>query len=62
MTDTVADYQPVRCVLEMTDDMQIAIIVQRGCAIPDVHDMLRILAGCDGHFDHLTIVDESTDP
>ena len=54
----VSDYQPTRCVLEMTEDSQIAIIVQPGCAVNDVHDMLRILMRCDGHFDHLTFVDE----
>lgn len=54
------DDQPIRCILEMTADSQIAVVVKPGCSVPDVHDMLRLLSRSDGHFDHLTFVDEST--
>jgi hypothetical protein len=53
-----ADYQPIRCLLEMFDDGQVAVIVKPGCSVADVHDMLRQLADCDGHFQHVTFVDE----
>jgi len=56
------DYQPVRCVLEMDSDGHIAVIVQPGCSVPDVHDMLRLLLLTDGHFEHLTFVDEDEAP
>lgn len=54
----LSDHQPIRCVLEMTEDSQIAVIVQHGCSVPDVHDMLRQLLLCNGHFEHVTIVDK----
>ena len=54
----VSDYQPIRCVLEMTEDSQIAVIVQPGCSVSDVHDMMRQLVQCNGQFEHLTLVDE----
>jgi hypothetical protein len=53
----VSDHQPIRCVLEMTEDSEIAVIVEPGCSVDDVHDMLRILMRCGGHFEHLTITD-----
>jgi len=52
---------PVRCVLEMTEDAHIAIIVKAGCSIADVHDVLRMLALSGGQFGHLTFVDEDED-
>jgi hypothetical protein len=42
------DLQPIRCVLEMTEDGEIAVIVQPGCSVSDVHDMLRQLVRCGG--------------
>jgi len=51
------DYKPVRCIVEMTEDSQIAVIVERGCSVPDVHDMLHMLTLCGGHLDHLTLID-----
>ena len=53
----VRDYAPIQCLLEMTEDNIMTIVVRPGCSVPDVHDMLRLLP-TDGHFDHLTIVDE----
>ena len=57
----LADYRPIRCVLEMDADGQIAIIVKPGCSVDDVHEMLRILTCCAGHFDHLILVDADED-
>jgi hypothetical protein len=54
----VSDYQPARCILEMDADSHIAVIVKPGCSVGDVHDMLGLLALCDGHFEHLTFVDD----
>lgn len=56
----VEDYQPIRCVLEMDADANIAVVVSPGCSVADVHDMLRLLTHCGGGFDHLTFVDEDT--
>lgn len=50
--------QPIRCMLEMLDDGQVTVIVRPGCSVADVHDMLRQLAQCDGHFQHVTFIDE----
>jgi hypothetical protein len=44
----------------MDADGQVTIIVKPGCSVADVHDMLRMLPP-DGHFEHLTIVDNDTD-
>jgi hypothetical protein len=52
------DYQPIRCILEMTEDSTIWVIVSPGCSVPDVHDMLRQLTLCGGHFEHVTIMAE----
>jgi hypothetical protein len=57
----LSDYQPIRCVLEMTEDSDIAVIVQPGCSVDDVHDMLRMLVRCDGNFEHLTVLDTDTE-
>jgi len=54
---TISDCQPIRCVLEMTADGEIDVIVQPGCSVADVHEMLRWLVGCGGQFDHVTFVD-----
>lgn len=54
------DYQPIRCILEMTGCGHIAVIVKPGCSVEDVYDMLRMLPP-DGHFEHLTFVDEDED-
>ena len=53
-----ADHAPIRCVLEMDSSGEIAVIVQPGCSVVDVHDMLRQLVLCGGHFEHLTVVDK----
>lgn len=45
----------------MDPDGQIAVIVKPGCSVDDVHDMLRMLTLCAGHFDHLTFVDADGD-
>ena len=59
----VRDYEPIRCVLEMDADANIAVVVQPGCSVADVHDMLRLLTNCGGEFRHLTFVDEdAVDP
>jgi hypothetical protein len=55
---TGQDLQPIRCVLEMTEDGEIAVIVQPGCSVSDVHEMLQLLVHCDGSFGHVTFVDE----
>lgn len=57
----VADYQPVRCVVEMNEGGDIAVIVRPGCSIADVQDMLGLLTLCDGQFDHLIVVDDHMD-
>jgi hypothetical protein len=54
----VKDHAPIRCTLEMTEDCAIWVIVRPGCSVPDVHDMLRQLTLCEGHFQHVTIVSE----
>jgi len=51
------DYAPIRCVLEMTEDGVITVVVKSGRSVADVHDMLRMLP-TDGHFEHLIIVDD----
>jgi len=56
----ITDSAPIRCVLEMTEDGVITVVVRPGCSVADVHDMLRMLP-TDGHFEHLTIVDEDED-
>jgi len=53
-----ADHSPIRCVLEMNSDGHIAVIVGPDCSVPDVHDMLGLLALCEGQFEHLTFVDD----
>jgi hypothetical protein len=58
---TGTDHTPIRCILEMAEDSSIWVIVHPGCSVPDVHDMLRQLALCGGHFEHLTIVTEDGD-
>ncbi len=57
----IKDHTPIRCILEMTEDSAIWVIVHPGCSIPDVHDMLRQLTLCGGHFEHVTIVAEDGD-
>ena len=54
----VRDYAPIRCMLEMTDDSVITVIVKPGCSVADVHDMLTEITPCKGRFEHITIVDE----
>jgi hypothetical protein len=54
------DDQSVSCILEMAEDRHITVIVKPGCSVADVHDMLRMLPP-DGHFDHLTFVDDDED-
>jgi hypothetical protein len=55
------DHTPIRCILEMTEDSSIQVIVHPGCSVTDVHDMIRQLTLCEGHFEHLTIVTEDED-
>lgn len=55
------EHQPIRCVLEMTDDGDCRIIVRPGCSVPDVHDMLAYLSYCGRYFEHLTFVDADED-
>jgi hypothetical protein len=57
----VADYAPIRCLLEMDGEGNLAVIVQPGCSVADVHDLLRLLTGCGGQYDHLTFVDADED-
>jgi len=52
----VKDYQPIRCVLEMGEDGDISVFIKPGSSVSDVHDMLRQLTLCRGHFEHLTFV------
>jgi hypothetical protein len=55
------DHAPVRCILGMTEDSSIQVIVHPGCSVTDVHDMLRQLTLCEGHFEHVTLVAEDED-
>lgn len=55
--DASAQSAPIRCVLEMTEDAQISIVVSPGCSVADAQDMLRMLTLCAGGFDHVTFVD-----
>jgi hypothetical protein len=58
---SVIDHAPIRCILEMTEESSIHVIVHPGCSVPDVHDMLRQLTLCGGQFEHVTIVAEDRD-
>jgi hypothetical protein len=60
-TVVARDNQSIRCILEMTEDCAIWVIVNHGCSVPDVHDMLRQLTLCGGHFEHVTIVADEGD-
>jgi hypothetical protein len=57
----VKDHGPIRCILEMTEDCAIWVIVNPGCSVPDVHDMLRQLTLCGGNFEHVTVVADDGD-
>lgn len=50
--------QPIRCILEMTEDGQLGIIVPPDCSPQEARDLIRHLATCGGHFDHLVYADD----
>ncbi len=58
VTDQAADDAPVQCLLELTEDSQITVVVRPGCSVDDVEEMLQILTLAGGDFKHLLVRDQ----
>jgi hypothetical protein len=58
VTDQATDDTPVQCLLEMTEDSQVTVVLRPGCSVDDVEDMLRMLTLAGGDFKHFLVRDE----